>query len=164
MTTETNPGALNSTMLADFHEAFEAQPSHQLMQNVVTQHDVNDVALNRNIVAEASHTFSTVLDDWGVTNQAPLRTLLDVRWSEPVPGGNQEPAQRQGVRVQPKLRDVLGQEWNGPTTSWKRSSRRPTALSMTAWWLGCCTNHWETEASGICLSAWSGSTAWCRRP
>ena len=40
------------------------------MQNVVTQHDVNDVALDRNIVAEATHSFSTVLDDWGVTNQA----------------------------------------------------------------------------------------------
>ena len=40
------------------------------MQNVVTQHDVNDVALDHNIVAESTHSFSTVLDDWGVTNQA----------------------------------------------------------------------------------------------
>ena len=40
------------------------------MQNVVTQHDVNDVALNRQIVSEAVHSFSTVLDDWSVTNQA----------------------------------------------------------------------------------------------
>ena len=70
MTTQSNPGALDATTLADFQEAFEAQPAHQLMQNVVTQHDVNDVALNRNIVAEATHTFSTTLDEWGVTNQA----------------------------------------------------------------------------------------------
>ena len=70
MTTQTNPGALNSETLADFQEAFESKPHHQLMQNVVTQHDVNDVALNRNIVAEAVHSFSTVLDDWSVTNQA----------------------------------------------------------------------------------------------
>ena len=40
------------------------------MQNAVTQHDVNDIALNRSIVTEADHTFSTVLDDRGVTNQA----------------------------------------------------------------------------------------------
>ncbi|CAI8013746.1 Bleomycin hydrolase (Fragment) [Geodia barretti] len=70
MTTQSNTGALDATTLAGYQEAFEAQPAHQLMQNVVTQHDVNDVALNRNIVAEATHTFSTTLDEWGVTNQA----------------------------------------------------------------------------------------------
>ena len=70
MTTQTNPGALDGATLAEFQEAYEAQPAHQLMQNVVTQHDVNDVALNRNIVAQAANSFSTVLDDWKVTNQA----------------------------------------------------------------------------------------------
>ena len=70
MTTQTNPGALDAADLAGYQEAFEATPAHQLMQNVVTQHDVNDVALNRQIVSEAVHSFSTVLDDWGVTNQA----------------------------------------------------------------------------------------------
>ena len=69
MTSPTNPGALDSTTLAGFQEAFESQPAHQLMQNVVTQHDVNDVALNRSIVTEATHSFSTVLDDWGVTTR-----------------------------------------------------------------------------------------------
>ncbi len=70
MTTQTNPGALDGAALSGFQEAYEAQPAHQLMQNVVTQHDVNDVALNRNIVAQATNSFSTVLDDWKVTNQA----------------------------------------------------------------------------------------------
>ncbi len=70
MTTQTQPGALDSAALAEFQRAFDAQPNHQLMQNVVTQHDVNDVALNRNIVAQAANSFSTVLDDWSVTNQA----------------------------------------------------------------------------------------------
>ena len=68
--TDTNPGALDSATLAGFRQAFDSRLSHQLMQNVVTQHDVNDVALNRNIVAGAVHSFSTVLDDWSVTNQA----------------------------------------------------------------------------------------------
>ena len=70
MTTQTNPGALDSTALSEFKEVYESRPAHQLMQNVVTQHDVNDVALNRQIVSEAVHSFSTVLDDWSVTNQA----------------------------------------------------------------------------------------------
>ena len=70
MTTQTNPGALDAETLESFQSTFGSQPNNQLMQNVVTQHDVNDVALDRNIVAEATHTFSTVLDEWGVTNQA----------------------------------------------------------------------------------------------
>ena len=70
MTTQTHPGALDAATLDGFQNAFGAQPNHQLMQNVVTQHDVNDVALNRNIVAQAVNSFSTVLDDWKVTNQA----------------------------------------------------------------------------------------------
>ena len=70
MTTQTNPGALNSDSLNGFKESYASHPAHQLMQNVVTQHDVNEVALNRIIAAEAVHSFSTTLDDWGVTNQA----------------------------------------------------------------------------------------------
>ena len=70
MTTQTNPGALDSATLSGFQQSYEAQPAHQLMQNVVTQHDVNDIALNRSIVTEAVNSFSTVLDDWSVTNQA----------------------------------------------------------------------------------------------
>ena len=76
MTTPTNPGTLDSATLAGFQEAFESQPSHQLMQNVVTQHDVNDVALNRNIVAQATNTFSTVLDDWRTPNMGRLLAIL----------------------------------------------------------------------------------------
>ena len=70
MTTHSNPGALDSSTLADFQQSYQANPSLRLMQNVVTQHDVNDVALNRTIVTEAVNSFSTVLDEWGVTNQA----------------------------------------------------------------------------------------------
>lgn len=64
MTTQSNPGALDGATLAGFQETYEAQPAHQLMQNVVTQHDVNDVALNRNIVAQA--TFSSPARTIGV--------------------------------------------------------------------------------------------------
>jgi bleomycin hydrolase len=65
------PGvALSPEQLAEFQANFEASPTSGLMQNVVTQRDVNEVALNRTIVTGAAHTFSNVLDDWSVTNQA----------------------------------------------------------------------------------------------
>ncbi len=63
-------GALTAEQLADFNAKFQDNPTLHLMQNVVTQRDVNEVALNRNIVTEAAHNFSNVLDDWKVTNQA----------------------------------------------------------------------------------------------
>ena len=70
MTTQVNPGALDAAALAAFQADFDTQPAYRLMQNVVAQHDVNAVALNRRIVTEADHSFSTLLDDWKVTNQA----------------------------------------------------------------------------------------------
>ena len=69
-TTTHEKGALTAKGVDGFRRNFEADPSKQLMQNAVTQHDVHDVALNRSIVTQAAHTFSTVLDDWAVTNQA----------------------------------------------------------------------------------------------
>ncbi len=64
------PGALTQEHFAEFQVAFQDDPTKRLMQNVVTQRDVNEVALDRTIVAEANHSFSTTLDDWSVTNQA----------------------------------------------------------------------------------------------
>jgi bleomycin hydrolase len=63
-------GALTPEQLASFRANFQANPTSSLMQNVVTQRDVNEIALNRAIVAEATHSFSITLDDWSVTNQA----------------------------------------------------------------------------------------------
>ena len=48
---------------------YNSDPRNRLMQNTVTQRDVNEVALDRRIVTEATHTFSTVLDDWSPTQQ-----------------------------------------------------------------------------------------------
>ncbi len=64
------PGALSQESLDEFRLSFDADPSKRLVQNVVTQHDVNDVALSRSIVTDSPHSFSIVLDDWSVTNQA----------------------------------------------------------------------------------------------
>ena len=64
------PGALSPESLVEFRQDFDADTSKRLVQNVVTQHDVNDVALSRSIVTDSPHSFSIVLDDWSVTNQA----------------------------------------------------------------------------------------------
>ena len=68
--TGNGPGTLTQESLDRFRESFGGDTTKRLMQNVVTQRDVNEVALNRSIVTEAPHTFSTLLDDWPVTNQA----------------------------------------------------------------------------------------------
>jgi len=64
------PGALSQESLDEFRRSFDADTPKRLVQNVVTQHDVNDVALSRSIVTDSPHSFSIVLDDWSVTNQA----------------------------------------------------------------------------------------------
>ena len=64
------PGALTQEAVNGFRETFDADPSKRMAQNVVTQHDVNDMALDHSIVTDSPHSFSIVLDDWGVTNQA----------------------------------------------------------------------------------------------
>ena len=61
---------ITASDLEFFQQSFQSNGSKRLMQNVVTQHDVNDVALNHTIVTNAPHSFSTVLDDWSVTNQS----------------------------------------------------------------------------------------------
>ncbi len=70
LVTGSGPGTLTQESLDGFRESFGGDTTKRLMQNVVTQRDVNEVALNRTIVTEAPHTFSTLLDDWSVTNQA----------------------------------------------------------------------------------------------
>ena len=71
MTGNTSPGgSLTPGQVASFDERFRDNPNGNLMQNVVTRRDVNEVALDHSIVTGAEHTFSTLLDDWPVTNQA----------------------------------------------------------------------------------------------
>jgi bleomycin hydrolase len=62
-------GALASELVARLRQEFATNPANRLAQNAVTQVTVDDVALNRQIVAATDHTFSHRLDDWSVTNQ-----------------------------------------------------------------------------------------------
>jgi bleomycin hydrolase len=62
-------GALDSTTLGGLQTAFRDNPSYRLAQNAVTRNNVDDIALDHRVAFSADHTFSTLLDDWGVTNQ-----------------------------------------------------------------------------------------------
>ena len=55
--------------ISTFVDDFNSETRNRLMQNTVTQRDVNEVALDHSIVTGATHTFSTVLDDWTPTQQ-----------------------------------------------------------------------------------------------
>ena len=62
-------GSLTSATVNRLRDEFAANPAYRIAQNAVTQVTVDDVTLNREIVASTDHTFSNQLDDWAVTNQ-----------------------------------------------------------------------------------------------
>ena len=70
MTVETDANvSLSIEHLEGFRDDFASDPRNRLMQNTVTQRDVNEVALDHRIATEATHTFSTLLDEWAPTQQ-----------------------------------------------------------------------------------------------
>ena len=70
MTTHTDTNiSLTPEQLDGFRDDFASDPRNRLMQNTVTQRDVNEVALDHDIITNANHTFSTLLDEWAPTDQ-----------------------------------------------------------------------------------------------
>lgn len=67
--TEIASAALTDAAVERMRTAFAAEPRYRLALNAVTQNAADDVALNRAIVTGIDHTFSTLLDQWAVTNQ-----------------------------------------------------------------------------------------------
>ncbi|MDG2200168.1 MAG: C1 family peptidase [Phycisphaerales bacterium] len=65
----TSAGTLGDDQIAGLRKGFDANPKWKLAQNAVSQTAVDDVAMDRSIVAGLDYTFSTLLDDWKVTNQ-----------------------------------------------------------------------------------------------
>jgi len=62
-------GVLGAEALRAFRESFAADPASRMAQNAVTRASIEQVALVRDKVSSTGHTFSTLLDDWKVTNQ-----------------------------------------------------------------------------------------------
>jgi bleomycin hydrolase len=69
-TPNSSPGSLSLDSVSEYRQSFDSDTSKRLVQNAVTQRDVNEIALSHKIVNESPHDFSIVLDDWSVTNQA----------------------------------------------------------------------------------------------
>ncbi len=61
--------SLTQDVLAELQSDFATNPSYRLMQNAVTQYDVNEIALDRSVVTTAAHSYSNVLDNWSPTDQ-----------------------------------------------------------------------------------------------
>jgi bleomycin hydrolase len=62
-------GSVSADVLELLRKDFGSNPSYRLMQNAVTKTSVDDVAIDREIINTTDHSFSTMLDDWKVTNQ-----------------------------------------------------------------------------------------------
>src|ERR1700733_14739879 len=62
-------GTLTVGDLERLRKDFSANPVYRLAQNAVTRVTVDDIAIDREIVANIDHSLSTTLDDWKVTNQ-----------------------------------------------------------------------------------------------
>ena len=61
--------AIGPDRISALRTEFDSNPRWSLNQNAITQVGVDDVALNRGVVSSTDYTFSTLLDDWKVTNQ-----------------------------------------------------------------------------------------------
>jgi bleomycin hydrolase len=63
-------GAVSGRMVNSMRDDFGGEPMRRIVQNAVTQVSVQSIANRREVVTEADHSFSVVLDDWKATNQA----------------------------------------------------------------------------------------------
>jgi len=61
--------ALDSEDISLFNRAFEADPKNQLALNAVTMTGIGPASLNRQILADASHTFSHLIETQEATDQ-----------------------------------------------------------------------------------------------
>lgn len=62
-------GELTQELIGGMEERFSERPVNRALQNAVTQTSVEEVSLNRRVVAATDHTFSNLLDDWSATHQ-----------------------------------------------------------------------------------------------
>ncbi|MCK5272099.1 MAG: C1 family peptidase [Sedimentisphaerales bacterium] len=61
--------SLQQEHIKDMQEKFNGRAEYRRMQNAVTMNPINELAMNREIFAGMTETFSHKLDDWAVTNQ-----------------------------------------------------------------------------------------------
>ena len=60
---------ITDTQIAELRKAFDANPANKVAQNAVTNVQLPDLTLNRDVVQDIDNTFSVKLDEWKVTSQ-----------------------------------------------------------------------------------------------
>ena len=60
---------VNTQQIDELRTAFEGNVNLTNMQNVIVEKDIKEVSINRKIVHETDHSFSTHLDSWACTSQ-----------------------------------------------------------------------------------------------
>ena len=61
--------SVTNKQLKQLRSDFSNDPAAKVAQNAVTNGNLLDIALNRDLVQNIDSTFSIKLDDWKVTNQ-----------------------------------------------------------------------------------------------
>ena len=61
--------SVTNKQLKQFRTSFANDPAAKVAQNAITNGNLLDIALNRDLVQNIDSSFSTKLDDWKVTNQ-----------------------------------------------------------------------------------------------
>ena len=60
---------ITDKQIAELRKAFDANPANKVAQNAVTNVQLPDLTLNRNIIQDIDNSFSVKLDEWKVTSQ-----------------------------------------------------------------------------------------------
>ena len=102
-------GELTPEAVSGFRHRFEQDSNAVRMQNAVTRTGLDDVALRRDRFIAIPSSVSNRLDDWKVNQPDEERPLLALRRPQPDARRHEAASGRQGLRIQPEPRDVLGQ-------------------------------------------------------
>ena len=62
-------GTVTQKQIAELRSQFSGDATAKILQNAVTTTTIQEVALNRDVVASTDFSFSTKLDDWKATSQ-----------------------------------------------------------------------------------------------
>ncbi|MFC1854187.1 C1 family peptidase [candidate division CSSED10-310 bacterium] len=83
MTGHNNEKQLSHTQLEEFQRNFDANPLHKLAMNAVTRNNLQEIALNRNVLNDMNFCFTHEVETAEVTDQAKANTcwlFADLNW------------------------------------------------------------------------------------
>lgn len=62
-------GQITDEMISEMRKAYQKSPDHELKQNIITNNEITDLALNRDVIAGMDKNFTHVIRKEGVTDQ-----------------------------------------------------------------------------------------------